>query len=97
MTESQAWRILAKEHDAGESGSKYLCFALDKAVTPALAAIPAAMRRAMVNRMRLELDNGGIGAYETHEPRMSNEEQKESRVLACLMLSQITKDEEGAK
>ena len=93
MTESQAWLILAEEYDARRTTSEYLCLDLKYSGIErgyhnrAIAAIPLALRRRMVDRVEMALSFGYGPAYEE-----TGTEERGGRLLACLLFSEITKN-----
>lgn len=102
MKESKAWRILAEEHDAGRTKSDYLCVNLKWPISwgnKALAKITQDMRSAMVQRIEDAMggDNGSAYCAGNEDSCTSDEEARQSRVLACLMFAEQSADEERAK
>jgi len=97
MTESEAWVILAEEMDSGRAKSKFLCLNLEFAHipgfydNPAIAKIPYTVRIGMIMRIEAALDEGWSTAY--HDARLSDNEQRQGRVLACLLFAEICKDD----
>lgn len=92
--EPDAWLVLAEAHDA-DLGSTYLCNTLshpDSYGASTVAAIPKDVRTAMRNRIMANLDESGV-AYDGEN--MTSEEEREGRVLACLMFAEIAADEVG--
>lgn len=105
MRESQAWRILSEEHDAGRTPYTCLCdnlrFVDDGEITR-VAKIPATLRDQMRARIASALDGEYAMAYpyisSIHPDRDElRQEQREGRVLACLMFAEQAKDEERAQ
>lgn len=88
MKESQAWRILAEEHDAGRTKSDFLCVNLQYANSDLpwenekVATIPFALRQQMITEIHANIPNGGA-AYRDFEPDTRN-----ARTLACLMFAE---------
>ena len=92
MTESQAWRIVAEEYDAGRTLIRFLCVNLIQTDhTPyrnaAIVAIPWALREKMVNRIEAALPEGAGAAYSDCEG-----DKQDARILACLLFSEIARD-----
>lgn len=88
MTESQAWRIVAEEYDAGRTWSRFLCVNLDSGCSTALDAIPLDLRMKMARRIHAALLPGANTAY---DHRVLPDEQHGGRVLACLLFSEMSK------
>lgn len=91
MTESQAWRILAEEHDAGRTKAEWLCCCLDDfnaEENPRLNRIPSHLLAGMQERIRTFLPPGA--AYPDRE--YDAPDVRPARVLACLMFSEIAKE-----
>lgn len=96
MKESTAWRILAKEYDAGRTGSSvYLCPVLKhpERTMSAVTKIPLSVRQSMLARIEEDLGVDAGGAYD-YDTKISDEEERGSRVLACLIFSREAADGE---
>lgn len=98
MRESQAWRILAEEHDAGRTKTQFLCSILQFPhlspwLNPEINAIPRGLRQQMVQRIVAALDDYGP-AYNDHE--LNFPDVRQARVLACLLFAEQARDEERA-
>lgn len=93
LAEPEAWLVLAEAHDAGQ-GSFFLCNTLGNPLgcgASTVAQIPADVRQAMRSRIEAAI-NPDIGvAYDSRTA--TDEEQREGRVLACLMFAEIAADE----
>jgi hypothetical protein len=98
MKESEAWQILAEEHDAERTGSEFLCLNLSglrRNVNPATLLIPGDVADAMVERVRDALPPDEDTAYPEFE--LDCPDVRPARVLACLMFAEQAKDEEAAQ
>lgn len=97
MKESEAWQILAEEHDAGRTRSRFLCvnlmfsgvYYLNEAyANEAVASIPERQRVRMARRIQRNLDNA-VAYYGD----VADDEARQGRVMACLMFAAQTRRE----
>lgn len=100
MRESTAWKILAEEHDARRTDYRCLCDNL-RNTSVSLANIPRPVRDAMRERIADAIGDAYVAAYpyvlEINPDREQLlQEQREARVLACLMFAEQARDEERA-
>lgn len=96
MKESTAWRLLAEDHDAG-LGSSYLCNTLKygDAYPTRVSKAPLDLRVQMIGRIDAALDFPGNAAYDGED--LTYAEEREARVLACLLFAEQARDEEKAQ
>lgn len=91
MKESEAWQILAEEHDAGLLASRFLCSNLTLTSiygTKGTRSIPSGLRSKMVRRIERAIGSRAVPAYNYTVPV---DEARAGRTLACLLFSEISK------
>lgn len=88
MKESEAWKILAEEHDAGRTVSVFLCPSINH-----LRGVSLRLGQRMRSRIRRALND--VGPAFSGDPGDSNysEDARQARVLACLLFSEQAKEE----
>lgn len=100
MTESQAWKILAIELAERRVKTKWMCITLEAGpplrsmmyANDAVLTIPYALRRCMIERIEAHLADDDDEIF-CQGAEMDYEESIDARVLACLVFSEMLKEE----